>query len=45
MGVTNERRIFKEDVNNIFINIKELIINSRNRVYANVNTEMVNLYW
>ena len=26
-------------------NIKELVISSRNRVYATVNTEMLNLYW
>jgi len=33
------------DINNIFTNIKELVINSRNRVYSTVNTEMLNLYW
>jgi len=33
------------EINNIFDNIKELVINSRNRVYATVNTEMLNLYW
>lgn len=33
------------EINNIFNNIKELVINSRNRVYATVNTEMLNLYW
>ena len=32
------------EINNIFDNIKELVINSRNRVYATVNTEMLNLY-
>ena len=26
------------EINNIFDNIKELVINSRNRVYATVNT-------
>lgn len=29
----------------MFDNIKELIINSRNRVYQTVNTEMLGLYW
>ena len=33
------------EINNTFDNIKELVINSRNRVYATVNTEMLNLYW
>lgn len=33
------------EINDIFDNIKELVINSRNRVYSAVNTEMLNLYW
>ena len=33
------------EINYIFDNIKELVINSRNRVYSTVNTEMLNLYW
>lgn len=33
------------EINNIFHNIKTLIINSRNKVYTTVNTEMLNLYW
>ena len=33
------------EINNIFDNIKELVINSRNKVYSIVNTEMLNLYW
>lgn len=33
------------EINNIFNNIKELVINSRNRVYSTVNTEMLQLYW
>ncbi len=33
------------EINNIFNNIKELVINSRNKVYSVVNTEMINLYW
>ena len=35
----------EKEINNIFENIKELVISSRNRVYATVNTEMLNLYW
>ena len=38
--LTNEK-----DSNEIFNNIKELVINSRNKVYTAVNTEMLNLYW
>ena len=38
--IKNEKKI-----NNIFDNIKELVISSRNRVYATVNIEMLNLYW
>ena len=33
------------EINNIFDNIKDLVINSRNKVYQTVNTEMLNLYW
>lgn len=33
------------EINNIFHNIKTLIINSKNKVYTTVNTEMLNLYW
>ena len=33
------------EINDIFANIKELVINSRNRGYSTVNTEMLNLYW
>lgn len=29
----------------IFKEIKSLIVNSRNKVYSVVNTEMLNLYW
>ncbi len=32
-------------INNIFDNIKELVISSRNKVYTAVNTEMLKLYW
>lgn len=34
----------ENEINNIFDNIKELVISSRNRVYSTVNTEMLNLY-
>lgn len=33
------------EVNNVFNNIKKLVINSRNKTYNIVNTEMLNLYW
>ena len=33
------------EVNNIFNNIKDLVINSRNKVYQTINTELLNLYW
>ena len=38
-------KLINNEINNIFDNIKELVINSRNRVYNTVNTEMLNLYW
>ena len=31
--------------NTIFNNIKELVVNSRNKVYTTVNIEMLKLYW
>ncbi len=37
--------INNNEINNTFDSIKELIINSRNRVYSTVNTEMLSLYW
>ena len=42
-----DKKSIKNDneINNIFDNIKELVISSRNRVYQTVNTEMLNLYW
>ena len=42
-----ENELLRNDteINNIFDNIKELVINSRNKVYSVVNTEMLNLYW
>ena len=33
------------EVNELFINIKDLVNQSRNKVYKTVNTEMINLYW
>ena len=33
----------ENEINNIFDNIKELVISSRNKVYTTVNTEMLNL--
>ncbi len=41
----NELNVFDENINPIFEEIKDLINNSRNRVYSAVNTEMLNLYW
>ena len=35
----------ENEFNEVFNNIKELVINSRNKVYTTVNTEMLNLYW
>ena len=43
-----DNKLIKNDneINNVFDNIKELVINnSRNKVYSAVNTEMLNLYW
>lgn len=42
-----EKEIIKNDneFNSVFDNIKNLVINSRNRVYSAVNTEMLDLYW
>lgn len=34
-----------KNVDSVFDNIKELVVNSRNRVYSTLNTEMINLYW
>lgn len=35
----------EDEINDIFNNIKELVINSKNKVYQTVNIEMLNLYW
>lgn len=37
--------IEETEINNVYANIKELVINSRNKVYTTVNIEMLNLYW
>ena len=37
--------IYEKEFNNTFNNIKELIINSKNKIYSTVNREMLNLYW
>lgn len=34
-----------KDINLLYESIKELVEQSRNRVYQTVNTEMINLYW
>lgn len=41
----NNNLINNNEINNIFNAIKQLVINSRNKVYSTVNTEMLNLYW
>ncbi len=35
----------EHEINNVFDNIKELVIKSRNKVYRTVNMEMLNPYW
>lgn len=41
----NNQLINNNEINNMFDNIKELIINNRNIVYQTVNTEILGLYW
>ena len=41
----NNNLINNNEINNIFNAIKQLVINSKNKVYSAVNTEMLNLYW
>lgn len=43
--MSNDLIVNNNDLNNTFENIKKLVINSRNKVYSAVNTEMLNLYW
>lgn len=40
-----ENNLIQGNVTSIFEEIRSLVINSRNRVYTTVNTEMLNLYW
>lgn len=35
----------ESEIHSVFCSIKDLVINSRNRVYSVVNTEMLQLYW
>ena len=37
--------IEETEINNIYDNIKKLVITARNKVYTTVNIEMLNLYW
>ena len=41
----NSEIVQNNEINNIFDNIKEMVMASRNKVYTVVNTEMLNLYW
>lgn len=45
--MNTEKVVLNEQIetDNIFNDIKDLIIKSRNKVYTTVNTEMLNLYW
>ena len=42
--MSNELINNDNEINNIFDNIKDLVINSRNKVYQTVNNEMISLY-
>ena len=43
--MSNELIRDDKEFNNFFNNIKDLVINNRNKVYQIVNTEMLSLYW
>ena len=43
--MSNELINSDNEINNVFDNIKDLVINSRNKVCQTVNIEMLNLYW
>lgn len=43
--MSNDLSLLDKNIDPIFEEIRELINNSRNRVYSVVNTEMLNLYW
>ena len=36
---------YDKQIDEIYVNIKELICNTRNKVYKTVNIEILNLYW
>ena len=40
-----ELSLNEKEVEDLFNNIKDLVVYSRNKVYQTVNTEMLNLYW
>ena len=44
---SNDESVYlsEENIHPIFKEIKDLVNNSRNKVYSAVNTEMLNLYW
>ena len=37
--------IIEFDINPIYTEIKNLVVNSKSKVYSTVNVEMLNLYW
>ena len=41
----SQKIINENEVSNLYKDIKELVEQSRNRVYKTVNVEMINLYW
>ena len=41
----NEIKLNNNETNELLTDIKNLIEQSKNRVYKTVNTEMINLYW
>ena len=43
--IEENTKLLDKSIKPIFEEIKELINNSRNKVYTTVNTEMLNLYW
>ena len=43
--MNSELTFNEKEIDSIYDNIKELVFNSRNKVYYTVNTEMLNLYW
>ena len=40
-----EELMENELIDEMYLNIKELVNNSKSRVYKTVNVEMINLYW